>query len=267
VTESDWASCAEPQKMLDFVREGGRASDRKLRLFACACFRRVAHLLADEALRRAVDVAEGFAEGKDQGGMREALRSARAAWQRLRAARDEAYEDRNQAVEVRAADAARLAEARLFGAEAALMADSALMKLVASRLSPDDAAGVAFRAVWAVNTAARQSWCLSRPRVDQERWVSNAAAAERRAQGDLLRDLFGFLFQRTAIVPAWRRRKGLVARLAESVYEERAFDRLPILGDALEDAGCTDANVLGHCRNGGEHVRGCWVVDLLLSKR
>ena len=50
------------------------------------------------------------------------------------------------------------------------------------------------------------------------------------------------------------------------MYEDRAFDRLPLLADALEDAGCADADILVHCRNGGEHVRGCWVVDLLLGK-
>ncbi len=54
--------------------------------------------------------------------------------------------------------------------------------------------------------------------------------------------------------------------LAEAVYEERAFDRLPILADALEDAGCSDSAVLNHCRQPGVHVRGCWVVDLLLGR-
>ena len=41
---------------------------------------------------------------------------------------------------------------------------------------------------------------------------------------------------------------------------------MPILADALEDAGCTNQDILNHCRGGGEHVRGCWVVDLLLGK-
>jgi hypothetical protein len=59
---------------------------------------------------------------------------------------------------------------------------------------------------------------------------------------------------------------GAVVKLAESIYTERAFDRLPILADALEDAGCTDAAVLDHCRGPGPHVRGCWVVDLVLGK-
>ena len=57
-----------------------------------------------------------------------------------------------------------------------------------------------------------------------------------------------------------------VPRLASALYEDRAFDRLSLLADALEDAGCADAALLGHCRGGGEHVRGCWVIDLLLGK-
>jgi hypothetical protein len=58
----------------------------------------------------------------------------------------------------------------------------------------------------------------------------------------------------------------MVTKLALAIYEERAFDRMPILADALEDAGCTNQDILEHCRGGGDHVRGCWVVDLLLAK-
>jgi hypothetical protein len=86
-------------------------------------------------------------------------------------------------------------------------------------------------------------------------------------QTSLLRDIFGNPF-RQAVLPSslqtWN--GGTIGRLAASIYEERAFDRLPILADALEDAGCMDADILGHCRSAGEHVRGCWIVDLLLGK-
>ncbi len=47
---------------------------------------------------------------------------------------------------------------------------------------------------------------------------------------------------------------------------DRAFDRMPILADALQDAGCDNLNILNHCRQPGEHVRGCWVVDLLTGR-
>jgi hypothetical protein len=63
---------------------------------------------------------------------------------------------------------------------------------------------------------------------------------------------------------AWN--DGAVRKMAQAIYDERAFDRLPLLADALEEAGCTDAATLAHCRGPGEHVRGCWVVDLLLGK-
>ena len=63
---------------------------------------------------------------------------------------------------------------------------------------------------------------------------------------------------------AWN--DGTIPKMAQVIYDARAFDRLPLLADALEDAGCTDADILSHCRTPGEHVRGCWVVDLLLGK-
>ncbi|MGL4553407.1 MAG: hypothetical protein ACRC33_19750 [Gemmataceae bacterium] len=59
---------------------------------------------------------------------------------------------------------------------------------------------------------------------------------------------------------------GLIPKLAAGVVADRAYDRLPVLGDALEDAGCHDAELLGHCRGGGPHVPGCWVLDLILGK-
>jgi hypothetical protein len=59
---------------------------------------------------------------------------------------------------------------------------------------------------------------------------------------------------------------GIIPKLAQAIYNKRAFDRLPILAAALEKAGCTDQDILGHCRSGGEHCRGCWVVDLVLGK-
>src|SRR5581483_3643837 len=130
--------------------------------------------------------------------------------------------------------------------------------------------------------------------------AANAAEAnEWRAHCDLLRDLFGEYFgppgneggwlpfrpnpdhpfrsrQQWCLLPAMRDtalqrewltwNDSLVRRLAQAIYDERAFDRLPILADALEEAGCTNADILNHCRQPGEHVRGCWVVDLLLGK-
>jgi hypothetical protein len=87
-------------------------------------------------------------------------------------------------------------------------------------------------------------------------------------QSDLVRDLWANPYRPPVHAdPAWRTANGGAAlRLARVLYDERSFDDLPVLGDALEEAGCTDADVLSHCREPGEHVRGCWVVDLVLGK-
>jgi hypothetical protein len=108
----------------------------------------------------------------------------------------------------------------------------------------------------------------ARAALDAAAWIGSwAVAAEGKAQSDVLRDLFGNPFRPASVDPAWRSwNGGVVVKVAEAVYEARAFDRLPVLADALEEAGCTDADLLAHCRQCGGHVRGCWAVDLLLAK-
>jgi hypothetical protein len=116
-----------------------------------------------------------------------------------------------------------------------------------------------------------------------------ALEAEIATQADLLRCLFGNpLRPAPSVDPAWLAWSGgIVRKLAEAIYEDRAFDRMPVLADALEDAACADADLLGHCRQGRAregvrwsaeeyqrigwavdplHARGCWVIDLLLGK-
>ncbi|OAI38705.1 hypothetical protein AYO40_01745 [Planctomycetaceae bacterium SCGC AG-212-D15] len=80
----------------------------------------------------------------------------------------------------------------------------------------------------------------------------------------LLRDITGNPFRPVSVARHWLTHS--VVTLANCVYVERAFDQMPILGDALEEAGCTDASILEHCRASTPHVKGCWVVDLLLGK-
>jgi hypothetical protein len=84
----------------------------------------------------------------------------------------------------------------------------------------------------------------------------------------LLRCLVGNPFRPSPVAdPAWLAwNGGTVRKLAEAIYDERAFDRLPVLADALEDAGCSDPELLGHLRGPGPHARGCWAVDLILGK-
>jgi hypothetical protein len=83
-----------------------------------------------------------------------------------------------------------------------------------------------------------------------------------------LRDLLGPLpFRPVALAPDWLSfNDGAAVKVAQAIYAEHAFEQLPILADALEDAGCADEEVLGHCRAAGEHFRGCWLVDLVLGK-
>jgi hypothetical protein len=80
----------------------------------------------------------------------------------------------------------------------------------------------------------------------------------------VVRCIFGNPFRPVSADPAWL--TSTVVALARSIYDERAFDRLPILADALQDAGCDNPDILTHCRSVGPHVRGCWVVDLVLGK-
>jgi hypothetical protein len=79
-----------------------------------------------------------------------------------------------------------------------------------------------------------------------------------------LRDLFGNPFRPVTVEAAWL--TSTVVSLARGIYDKRAFDLMPILGDALEEAGCTNEGILKHCRAGAEHIRGCWVIDRVLAK-
>jgi hypothetical protein len=94
---------------------------------------------------------------------------------------------------------------------------------------------------------------------------------EKRAQAVVLRDIFGNPFRAVALDPTWR--TPAILRLAEAAFEERELPsglldpaRLALLADALEEEGCTTAELLTHLRSGGEHVRGCWVVDAVLGR-
>jgi hypothetical protein len=120
---------------------------------------------------------------------------------------------------------------------------------------PDHVALMLYRAIVSTN-AAGHAETASRSIRESER--------RRAEQCELLRDIFGNPFRPVAFDPRWRSADAV--GLARGIYDERAFERLPLLTDALMDAGCADDQVLSHCRSEGPHVRGCWVVDLILSK-
>jgi hypothetical protein len=96
-------------------------------------------------------------------------------------------------------------------------------------------------------------------------WVRYVSCAdEGTTQATMLRDIFGNPFRPVAFSPTWRSDTALT--LARQMYELRDFSAMPILADALQDAGCEDEQILSHCRGPGPHVRGCFAVDLVLGK-
>ena len=107
------------------------------------------------------------------------------------------------------------------------------------------------------------------PAVGQDEEASHSASytallGEENQQVRLLRDIFGNPFRPITFSPEWL--TDTVVSLVKGMYESRDFNAMPILADALQDAGCDQEELLTHCRGNGPHVRGCWVVDLVLGK-
>ena len=114
-------------------------------------------------------------------------------------------------------------------------------------------------------TDPEANWAtLYQPAHDLLRLCADAPLDAWRPVPDLLRDIFGNPFRPVACSPEWR--TSTVLALAAQMYESRDFSAMPILADALQDAGCDNADVLDHCRGAGHHVRGCWCVDQILGK-
>jgi hypothetical protein len=124
----------------------------------------------------------------------------------------------------------------------------------------DDLGEPSWAAFWSLAPNAHQAADMSSFNASAER----SDRSELIKQAHLIQCIFGSPLRRILVAPDSLPLR--LNRVAEMIYEERAFDRLPILADALEDAGCTNADILAHCRGPGPHVRGCWVVDLLLGK-
>jgi hypothetical protein len=91
---------------------------------------------------------------------------------------------------------------------------------------------------------------------------------ERAEQASLLRCICGNFYRPATIDPVWLTwHDGLLVSMARKMYDSRDFTDMPVLADALEEAGCTNQDILNHCRQSGVHVRGCWVVDLLVGRK
>lgn len=139
---------------------------------------------------------------------------------------------------------------------------AALSPASRSRRSPDRKRQAAARA--AAHAAFPRNGWISACNAVSESVEAGKRAAMWPQICAILRDVFGNPFRPIILEPQWR--TSTVRQLAEGIYAERAFDRLQVMADALEEAGCTDASILEHCRGPGPHVRGCFVLDLLLGK-
>ena len=100
--------------------------------------------------------------------------------------------------------------------------------------------------------------------VHGDKEIQKAKTKENGHQALVVRDIFGNPFRPVTANPAWL--TSTAVAIARGMYESRDFSAMPILADALQDAGCDNDDMLEHCRGPGPHVRGCWVVDLVLGK-
>ncbi len=247
MTEEMWQNSARPIDLLGFLRVGrGRALLRntmdkegvlrKQRLFLTACCHRIQDLLSDERCRQAMTVVERQAD-------QAALPSEIAHAQLETASVYKALRSRSAASQYTAVCAVmemtRLAERKSFShciyaadlvVSARLSSYRELQQSVSGTANPDEIIRI----------------------------------QEEQSQATCLRDLFGNPFHPKGVEASWR--TATVLALAGQMYESRDFGPMPILADALEDTGCDDAEILNHCRGPGPHVRGCWVLDLILGK-
>jgi hypothetical protein len=241
MTEEQWLESGDPRRMLRFL--GDRLTPRKARLFAGACHRRVRHVPGgDDDLPGAVDSLERYANGpvggQEPGAVEQAeqvlIGPANRGWQSTPWVEHAASY---------AADLATWPESQRLEAAYVAAFPGRSEDPLAARTARDRAEAAYHRAV----------------------------AAERGEQCRLLRDIVGNPYRPVTLSPAWQTPQ--VVALAQAAYEQRErpagtleATRLAVLADALEEAGCAQADLLGHLRGPGPHVRGCWAVDLLLGK-
>jgi hypothetical protein len=228
MTEAEWLACTHPEPMLDFA--GSRMSPRKVRLFVVSCVWRIIDLLDDSRSKKAIKVAARFADG--------------------------------------VADENELRHAYALAGNAAVRRDPgrvAAQFAAAPHLDWGDVRWAIHYVTVAIRSAAEKA--------DRAKRIANPGAwmaIQKREQAEqvaLLRDSIGNPFRPTVtelLLQTWN--CVAVTRMAQTIYDERRFSDLPILADALEEAGCDNADLLAHCRGPGPHARGCWVVDLLLGK-
>jgi hypothetical protein len=229
VSELDWLAGTDPLAMLDYV--AGSASDRKLRLFACACARRCWPRFTFPRQRNAIVLAERFAEGQATAAERE------TEWQ----------------------------QAEMWGWNAPMFEQPAYMAATATLAeSASEAAQQACEQVR--RQAVMEASYEATPGQDEARVAAEASAVEGRALARIALEVFGNPFRPVTIDPAWLAwSDGAALAIAREIDDAQRLDELPYLADALTDAGCTEEPLLRHLREGG-HVRGCWALDAILGR-
>jgi hypothetical protein len=247
--------------MLEFLR--GKSSERRLRLFAVACCRRIWHLL----------VAEVEVWHKDEPDFWRRCQDAVLVAERF--ADDDANREELVAITVYPRPALYDADAAMFTAEVKL--NPVAVSAEAAEAAGQEASARVYTSVFpdGYSPTPENKALMVRAAEQQEREHAHTIAREKNARCDILRELFGNPFRPAPVIDsawlAWRR--GVVRELALAAYEYRRLPeatldpaRLAALAEALEGAGCGDAELLSHLRSPGPHVRGCWAVDLVLGK-
>jgi hypothetical protein len=250
MNEQDWFTWWDAFDLLSWCEDDEcKLNQRKLRLFAAACCRTIWPLLTEDLTRRAVKAAEWVADHERD---REVLLAVRReAEEALRVAEPAAHEPAAATREsVLAFHLANLAEL--------LTREDFIYKHMAQDVA-DMVTGLAM-----LTPIPPQLWGTA----DGDAIAEKAAGERGEIDRGLVREIFCNPLRPLSAHPSWLRwNGGAVASMAQTIYDDRAFERMPILADALEDAGCTEAAIIDHCRGPGPHVRGCWVVDLLLQKQ
>ena len=228
MTEEEWLAKDHPRPEEILEFLGSQASPRKLRLFLVACAHRVLPYRADAVMVEALDVAERFADGLAKRKEMQRAREGLTWTQQARVKRWSAlYSDHIRSVPAWHANREQIVRGAREGAGCC-------------------------------------AWSSTRTKAGG--FVTMTYPTEEfAAQAALLRDIFGNPFRPVSLAPSWLTSD--VLALARGIYADRAFDRMPVLADALQDAGCTNEDILTHCRDTSiTHARGCWAVDLLLGQ-
>ena len=244
MTEAEWLRCPLPAVMLRFLY--AYPDGRKRRLFAVACLRRVVASIPPKFLPF-VEVAESYAEG------RTGVEKLREAWEcaEWMYEGDEDMLDEGEMVPCEYDETLTEAERRFAYAVHRALEEPACYDHP-NRWSLNDAAG------WVAEGVADAIGFLPEIR----NWDDVRVWKEREAQADLLRDIYGNPFRPIAFDPGWRTPE--VLHLAENIYRSGAFERMPVLFNALRNAGCQEGVILAHCHRNHPHVRGCWLLDSIL---